>query len=416
MEESDLMRSISRSRPLPPLFLAVLIDMLGIGIAIPVLAIMFLDPRQSILAAGTPDYLRTVYYGLLLGMYPLTQFFGAPVLGALSDRYGRKPLLQVSFLGTLAGYALFAVGIMTKNIPLLFFSRAVDGFTGGNISIAFSSIADFSSEKDKPKNFGLVGMAFGLGFILGPFIGGKLSDPGVAAWFSLATPFWFAAALSGLNMVALWLLFPETLHEKRDVPVSALTGFRQLRKAASMPRLRLMFLVVFLITLGFNFFTQFFQVLLIQKFHFGQGDIGTLFAFIGICIAVTQGALTRPVSARFRAKGVFSLCTLLLGLTLLALILPFAVWQIYILNGLIALFQGLSQPNITTIISNLSDRRSQGEIMGINQAVVAAAMTLPPLIGAFITGMAIYLPLLVAGTLTLIAWALFRFGYSESTV
>jgi DHA1 family tetracycline resistance protein-like MFS transporter len=403
----------TRSRPLLPLFLSVFIDMIGIGIAIPVLAVLFLDPQQSILAAGTSDYVRTVYYGLLLAMYPLTQFFGAPLLGALSDRYGRKPLLQVSFLGTLIGYALFAVGVMTHNIPLLFFSRAVDGFTGGNVSIAFSSIADFSEDKDKPRNFGMIGMAFGLGFILGPFIGGKLSDPHLLSWLTLATPFWFAALLSGLNIASLWLLFPETLHTKSATTISALTGFRQLHKAFTMPRLRLMFTVVFLITMGFNFFTQFFQVSLIQKFHFSQGDIGTLFAFIGICIALTQGLLTRPVSARFPARAVFSVCTLLLGMALLGLILPNAVWQLYCLNGMIALFQGLSQPSVTTLISNLGNRESQGEIMGINQAIQAAAMTLPPLIGAFISGMAAFLPLLVAGVLTLGAWALFQFGSPE---
>ena len=131
----------------------------------------------------------------------MAQFFGAPILGAMSDRFGRKKILILSLVGTCIGYLFFGAGIAAASLITLFISRAIDGFTGGNISIALSAIADISDPKEKAKNFGLIGMAFGLGFILGPYIGGKLADPSVVGWFTHSTPFWFAAALTFLNII-----------------------------------------------------------------------------------------------------------------------------------------------------------------------------------------------------------------------
>src|SRR6185369_2029743 len=113
----------------------------------------------------------------------------------------RRKLLAISILGTSASYVVFALGIVTKNLPLLFISRAFDGITGGNIAVAQAAVADITKPEHRAKNFGLIGAAFGLGFIIGPYIGGKLSDPSVVSWFSASTPFWFAAALSFFNFI-----------------------------------------------------------------------------------------------------------------------------------------------------------------------------------------------------------------------
>ncbi|MGZ4048911.1 MAG: MFS transporter, partial [Bacteroidia bacterium] len=150
--------------PLFTIFLTVFIDMLGVGIVIPVIAALLMDPGYSMLPAATSISTRTILLGFLIAAYPLAQFFGAPMLGALSDRYGRRKLLGLSLFGTLIGYLLFATAILEHNIFMLFASRILDGFTGGNISVALSAISDFSDEKSKSKNFGMVGAAFGLGF------------------------------------------------------------------------------------------------------------------------------------------------------------------------------------------------------------------------------------------------------------
>ncbi len=397
--------------PLATIFFTVFMDLLGVGIAIPTTAVVLLNPHSGLLSPSVVFATRTFLLGLLIASYPLAQFFGAPILGALSDRFGRKKILTLSLLGTFVGYIFFASGILAHSLLLLFLSRIIDGFTGGNISIALSAMADISSDKDKPKNFGLVGMAFGLGFILGPYIGGKLSDPSIVSFFNLATPFWFAAFLSLVNILLVIKNLPETLKNKVHRPVSFTTGFKNLAKAMSMGNLRTLFTVVFLLTFGFSFFAQFFQVFLIQKFHYSQSQIGDLFAYIGLWIAITQGLLTRAISKKFSPTQILSVTILTLGLMFPLLLLPHKAIYLYFLLPFVAMSNGLTQPNSTTLISSLAESNSQGEILGISQSIQSLGMALPPLISGFIVSLNINLPILVACFCTLASWFVFTYSF-----
>ncbi len=197
------------------IFLTVFLDMVGVGIVIPVIAPLFLNPAAGIVPSDWfANNWQNIALGFLLGSYSIAQFFGAPILGAWADRFGRKRVLLLALFGTAVGHAIFGFGVLEKMIWVLFAARIFDGFTGGNISIALSAIADISTEETKTRNFGMVGAAFGLGFILGPYIGGKLCDPSIVSWFNDATPFWFAAALSMFNVLLVILNFPETFPKK----------------------------------------------------------------------------------------------------------------------------------------------------------------------------------------------------------
>jgi DHA1 family tetracycline resistance protein-like MFS transporter len=392
-----------------PIFFTVFLDLLGLGIVIPILPAVLLDPRSAVLPFSYDFSTRTLIYGFLIASYPLAQFFGAPILGTLADQHGRKKLLTVSLIGTLFGYVLFALGIIYNNIFLLFIGRILDGFTGGNISIAQSAIADISTEETKSRNFGLIGAAFGLGFIIGPYIGGKLADPSIVSWFTYATPFWLSVILTLINISLVLLFFPETLVNVRKVKVSALTGIKNIQKAFTYKDLRTMFLVGFLLTVGFNFFTQFFQVFLIGKFNFNQSKIGDLFAYMGLWIAVTQGAILRPLSKKYKPMSILSVSIILLALTFPLLLLPTKAFWIYLIIPFIAIFQGLTQPNSTAIISNLADKDKQGEILGINQSIMSLAQAIPPIIAGFVTSISINLPTIFAAGSTFVAWLIFRF-------
>ena len=266
----------------------VFLDLLGVGIAIPVVASLFLS-TDGILP-GVSFARRAILLGFLIASYPLAQFFGAPLLGGLSDRVGRKKILFLALVGTFIGYVIFAIGIIEQSIALLFISRIVDGFTGGNISIALSAIADISDEKSKARNFGLMGMTFGLGFILGPYIGGKLSDPSLLSWFNYSTPFWFAAILTVVNMILMLRLFPETTTVRIHKKLSLFTGFENITKAFKFTNLRTLFIVVFLLALGFPGFFFWIGALAVygkrywKSFAHGWGArIG--FAFlVGFCV------------------------------------------------------------------------------------------------------------------------------------
>jgi len=395
------------------IFFVIFLDMLGVGIVVPVLASLFLDPLKGILPSTFALSLKTLLYGLLIAAYPFMQFFGAPILGAMSDRYGRKKVLLVSIAGTLIGDLIFALGIMLNSIVLLFIGRIIDGLTGGNISVALSAIADVSDEKSKARNFGMVGMAFGFGLIIGPYIGGLLANPAIVHWFTSATPFWFAAILTVVNIVLLVCTFPETLLTRIESKISLLTGFRNISKAFKLSNMRVMFLVIFLLAFGFNFFTQFVQVYLIEKFQYTEFQIGNFFAFIGFWIAFAQGVVTRPVSKHFSPDKVLRFAPLLLGMMLALLLLPTKPVYLYFILPFVAIFQGLTFPNSTAIISNLSSRDSQGEIMGINQSIQSLAQTIPPIIAGLISSISFSLPIIVASIITIIAWLIFMIFYGR---
>ena len=205
------------------IFTTVFIDLLGFGILIPVFPLL-ISPGSPfrVTPEGWSFTQGLIMLGWLQAIYPFCIFVAAPILGQMSDRHGRRPVLAASIFGTSVGYVLFAIGISTANIPLLFAARALDGITGGNLAVAQAAIGDVSTNENRAKNFGLLGAAFGLGFIIGPYLGGRLSSPDASfyglfdtpSWFDATTPFWFAAIIALANGVSVLVTFPETLKEK----------------------------------------------------------------------------------------------------------------------------------------------------------------------------------------------------------
>ncbi len=299
---------------LPIVLFTVFIDLLGVGILIPVVPQLLANPASAfyLLPAGWSYKDGLILLGFLTAIYPFMQFLATPILGQLSDRYGRKRLLAISLFGTAVSYVLFAIGIVTKNIPLLFFSRAFDGITGGNLAVAQAAVADVTTPDKRTRNFGLIGAIFGLGFIAGPYIGGKLSTAGVTllhvgalklvtpTWFSAATPFWFAAVLSALNVTLVLTIFPETLAKVQStLAIKWNQSIKNIGRAFNLPGLRTVFVMTFLFWAGFTFFTTFFSVFMISKLHFTASNIGDYFAYIGLWVAFTQAALTAILAKRF---------------------------------------------------------------------------------------------------------------------
>lgn len=381
--------------------------MIGIGIIIPILAPIVFDFSNGILPATMNASSRALILGIIVSAYPLAQFFSTPILGALSDNYGRKKLLILSLAGTFIGYILFAIGILEKNIYLLLVSRTIDGFTGGNISIAMSSIADVSDEKSKAKNFGLIGMTFGFGFVIGPYIGGKLADPSIVSWFDFTTPFWFAAILSLINIGMLGFFFKETLKEKIHTKVDVFTGVKNIVKGFKIENLRVLFLTIFVMTLGFNFFTQFFQVYLIQKFDYSHSQIADLFAYTGLWIAFTQGIITRKMGNHFKSEKILKITLLTLSIALISLLIPNQSKYIYLILPFVAISNGLTMPNQSALVSNMTEKSKQGEILGINQSIQSLGSAIPPIIAGVIVSIDKILPITVSATCVFIAWLIF---------
>ncbi len=390
------------------LVFTVFLDFVGFGIVIPIIAPILLDPAHGILSQDVAYSTRTVTLGFLIASFTIAQFFGAPILGVLSDKYGRKKILLLSIIGTAVSLFLFGVGVEMKSIYLLFFSRILNGVMGGNVSTAQSAVADMSDFKTKARNFGLIGMAFGLGFVLGPYLGGKLSDPNTVSWFNFSTPYWVASGLATINVFLIWLMFKETLlTPKQDAHISFLHGVRNIGKAFTKPHLRHIFIVTFLAIVGFSFFTQFYQVYLIDKFKYTQSDIGHLYAFIGIWIALTQGGLVRFLSHKTSPTHVVRVSLLTLSIGLFMLLIPQQSYWIYFVLPIVAVSQGATTPNMNAMLSNLSSPQEQGEIMGINQSIASLGISLPPMVAGFLSSIDIRLPLIMAGSFALLSWVVF---------
>ena len=416
------MRSKLSKYPLIAVFSTIFIDLLAVGILIPVFPLLILpNSPERITPADWSISSGFILLGRLSAIYPIMQFLATPILGEISDRWGRKIVLIISVIGTSISYILFAVAIISKNIPLLFFSRALDGITGGNISVAQAVIADISTAKNRAKNFGLVGMAFGLGFILGPYIGGKLADPKVVSWFNASTPFWFAAGLSLVNVIVITIFLPETLKVRaKKFKLHLFKSIQNVGTAFSRPGLRHVIPSTFLFNGGFTFFTTFFAVYLAREFNFTQGNTGDYFAYIGLWIALVQGIVTAQVAKKLKDWQVLRFSMFGMAIALLGyMIIPAGQYKwLFIVAPLVALFSGLTQAFTPTIVSRVTPKNIQGEALGINASVAALSQTVPAILSGYIATINQHLPVSVgAGMIALaglVFWILYRPGIDDA--
>jgi DHA1 family tetracycline resistance protein-like MFS transporter len=386
-----------RKNPLLAIFTTVFIDLVGFGILIPVFPLLI--AADSPFRVTPDDWSFTqglVMLGWLQAVYPFFTFIAAPILGQLSDRYGRKPVLAISIFGTSIGYVLFAIGISTGNLPLLFASRALDGFTGGNLAVANAAIGDISTNENRAKNFGFLGAAFGMGFIIGPYLGGKLSSPNASFyglfdtphWFNATTPFWFAAIIAMLNCVAVLTTFPETIKEKFHAGrINATQSIQNVVNGFRSERLRVVLIAGFLFSSGFTFFTTFFGIYLKNNFDFSASKTGDYFAIVGLFIAFSQAVLVARVAKKLVD---FKVLRFSLFGNAIMMLFYFAVptsfsFGLYLVIPLFTAFNGLTMANMTSLVSRSAEPGQQGQAMGIYSSVQSLAQVPASILVGYIT-------------------------------
>jgi DHA1 family tetracycline resistance protein-like MFS transporter len=222
-----------------PLFILLLtnfLDWMSIGLVYPMYSAMIFHEGTQFFPLETSDVVRGTWLGCLLAAGPLAQFFSAPIMGMLSDQKGRRPLLIQTLLIIIAGYSLCALGVYAESLPFLLVGRLIVGIGTGNAAVVYAAIADISKPDDKAKHFGLASMSFGIGFTVGPFLGGTLSSWG------FATPFLVSIGFSSINLLMLIFWFAETHHVRRQVQLSLTLGLKNFKKAFKIPTLRALFL------------------------------------------------------------------------------------------------------------------------------------------------------------------------------
>src|SRR5436190_21455323 len=269
--------------PLLIIFITVFIDLIGFGIVIPVLPFY---------AEGTKFGATPSQVGLLFASYSVMQLIFAPVMGRLSDKYGRRPVLLVSLLGTALGFMI--LGFATT-LWMLFAGRIIDGVSGGNISTAQAYIADVTTKENRAKGMGLIGAAFGLGFVFGPAIGGILSRWGINV------PFLFAGGLALANTVLLYFALPETVTPDHPARVSAASarGWHQLLAALRRPALAAVLTIYCLGIVAFTMMTASFSLFMMFQLGYDAYHTGWGFAFVGVISAIVQGGLIGKLVKKF---------------------------------------------------------------------------------------------------------------------
>jgi len=358
--------------PLIVIFTTVLIDLIGFGIVIPVLPFY----AEGTVFNATP---RTV--GILFASYSVMQLIFAPILGRLSDKYGRRPVLFLSIIGT--GIGFLVLGLATT-LWMLFAGRILDGITGGNISTAQAYIADITTTENRAKGMGLIGAAFGIGFVFGPAIGGIMSRWGIHV------PFLFAATLSFANAILLYFRLPETIkpgHPARNQAAGG-RGLGQVINSLKQPRLAFVLVIYFLFIVAFSIMTTSFSLYTMFRFGYDAQHTGYLFAYVGIIAVIIQGGLIGRLVKRFGELPLVIVGAFCFAISLFAV--PFVspaaggLAALLIGGGVFSAGNSLATPALTSLASKSVGASEQGTILGVTQSVASLARAVGPSLAAIL--------------------------------
>lgn len=392
---------MNEDRVINVLTASTLIERIGFGLVIPILPLLLTEPSSPLYILSPEISVQTGYLllGGLVACYPVGQFIGTPILGQLSDRFGRRRLLLLSITGTVVANLLFGVGIMLGLVPLLFVAKLLDGVTGGNISIVQAAIADVSDRDHKAANFGRISAAFGAGFVIGPFLGGLLSSGSIIPFATAATPFFFASILSAISAVVVFRYLDETGPMLSD-RINWAQPLDNIRRAFDRPSRRRLFGMSLLYYCGFTFFTSFAGVFLIKRFGFDQFMIGNFFLYIGVLIVVTQIVIVPRFFERFREGRTLPVTLLVTGIGIFVLSFQNQLIGALLLVPVFAIGNGLNQVSITTLVSESTGDDDQGLVLGVNSSVRALGTSVPAVLsGAAAAVFAPSTPLVIAGLL-----------------
>ncbi|MFT4932952.1 MAG: DHA1 family tetracycline resistance protein-like MFS transporter [Natronomonas sp.] len=405
-------------RAIATVFAIVFVDLLGFGILIPIIPLY-------VRSFGASEFV----VGLLVAAYSLFQFFGAPILGRLSDERGRRPVLLISLAGSTIAWTLFG---LAHALWVLFVARILAGLMGGNIATAQAYMADITAPEDRARGLGLLGAAFGLGFVFGPALGGVFSAgpvvasvdglvPAVVPITEFTLPSFVAAGVTGLNLVAAFFVLPETRPEG-SVPDER-SRVQRLRESLSDPTLRGLILAFFLFSLAFSGMESMFVLFTKDLYGFGPAANGYLLAYLGVVIAIVQGGLVGRLTEvvgerRLAIVGVgielFALSLLpfspALGSVLPALgplpvlgtVLPGTVTALLVVVTVLSVGNGFANVSLNTLVSRSAGADEQGGAFGLTQSAGSLARTGGPIIaGALYAAVTYWLPFVVAGLLML---------------
>jgi predicted MFS family arabinose efflux permease len=363
------------------LFLVVFVDLLGFGMVIPT---MPLYARHF----GVSEAVT----GLLSAGYSAMQLVFAPIWGRLSDRYGRRPMLLGSIAMTAVGFLGYA---LAPSFEWLLVSRLFAGAATANLAIARAYVADVTPPEERAAGMAIIGISFGLGFILGPAMGGLLSTR-----YSLAAPGYAAAALATANLVAAWFILREPENHAR---ASHRPRFAALFDELGRPGIRGLLLVAFLSIMAFSALENTFSFLAADAFGIHDHDVPYLFVYIGLLAVLVQGGLVRPLARRFGERKLLIAGLAMQAVTIAALPYAGSITGLLVVLAPMSLGSGLTQPALSALLSKLARKEDQGGTMGLGESASALGRIIGPIFGTASYAMSMAFPYVAGGVLMVAA-------------
>jgi multidrug resistance protein len=375
-----------KSKPLAILFLTIFIDLLGFGIIIPIL------PTYS-KELGATDFMVSVV-GFI---FPMVQFLFSPLMGSISDRFGRKPIITGSLLVNIVGYSLFA---HAATIPLLFVARLLNGIGSANLGAAQAYISDITPPEKRAKSFGIIGAAFGLGFIFGPPLGGILKEN-----YGIEVVGYTLVALCIVNLLVVKFLLPESLKDKNFSGKLKLNPLNGIGRAFKVPQTRNVISMNFIFIVAFALMQLAAALLWAERYGLSERDIGYVFMFIGFMTAIFQGGVVGIASKKLGEKKMMIVGSVSLGIGLAILATPPQEWfyPIELLSmTLLAFGSSMLNPAVTALVSRYSNQKEQGIMLGINQSVASLGRAVGFIFSATLYGVLYHLPFTIGASLMVV--------------
>jgi MFS family permease len=390
----------SLSRVLP-LYLVVFIGFVGYSLMITVFTPMILADDGGLLPRSSSISERTLVLGALLALYPLAQFIGAPILGALSDRFGRRPVLLVSLATSAACYVAIALALEARSLPLLMAACLLAGLSEANIAIAQSAIADVAPPAQRSRLFGYVYLSSSLAYVVGPLVGGKLADPGLVSWFDFSTPYWAVALLLTATLALTAARFRETHTPSTGAPIGLARAFANVGAAFAPGRLRPLFLANFVLYLAIFGFFRVYPIYLVDHFGLGISRESEFIAWVAVPIVIANLGLVAFLSRRLDPRRLTVRCGLALAVCLAAVVVPHPEGALWLTLGACALALAICLPSMAAMISQAVGPEEQGSALGSNQSLQVGAEGLSGLAGGGLAAISTALPLPAMGVLAL---------------
>ncbi|OSP49149.1 MFS transporter [Aeromonas hydrophila] len=370
------MEGIKGQASLWVLVMTVTLAVAGFSLPSPVLAPLMLDPAQGMLTPAASDWSRKVWLGVIMGLYPLFQLVGAPWLGKLSDRHGRKPVLTLCLVGVLVGYALMALGIAWRSLPLLLLSRVVEGFFNGDIAIVQAMAADMSTAKTKARSFAWINIGMNLGWVVGPMIGGYAAV--VSGDYSLAA--WLAVAMTLVNLLlVLWLLPNRPAAARSEQPPLALSSRQLLLQPALLPYFVLTLLSYGAVQLYFTYF----NVWLVERLAWDPVQLAQAAVLVSVPMILGSWLGSR-LARHWRGSSLGVVGHLVMAAGMLMFVLPGHWWGLALTFIPTGIGMSLGELATSVAVSNRSHAEQQGQAMGLYRGLAVGSEILAVVVGSLV--------------------------------